>query len=93
MCGKRKRSGLDPRAAPAVKDRPYLPRFLLLEIIFVYCPYDGDEPTQPRLQGSLSCRTDWLDLREIAKIRMGDLTHPRNRRLSVVQFVRTSRLR
>ena len=29
---------------------------------------------QPRLQGNLWCRTDWL-----CKIRMGDLTHPRNR--------------
>ena len=31
---------------------PFLPRFLLLHVIFGHCPFDGLEPNQPRVQGN-----------------------------------------
>ena len=47
-------------------DPPFIPRFLLLEIIFAHSPYDDLAPNQPRLQENLLCRADWLYLRGIA---------------------------
>ena len=38
------------------EDRPFLPRFLLQEMIFAHSPYEGEN--QPRLQGDLLCRSD-----------------------------------
>ena len=32
---------------------PFLPRFLLLNVIFGHCPFSGLEPNQSRLQGNL----------------------------------------
>ena len=63
MTGKRKMSCLDTQAARASDACPFLPRFLLLHIIFGQCPSDGLELNQPRLRGNLLCRKDWIQLR------------------------------
>ena len=42
------------------EDRPFLPRFLLQEIIFAHSPYEGVFHNRPSLQGNLLCRSDWL---------------------------------
>ena len=55
-----------------------------------HCPYD--EPNQPPA-GQSVMQDGLASAARDCKIRMGELTHPRNRRLSVVQFMRTSRLR
>ena len=49
------------------EDRPFLPRFLLQEIIFAHSPYEGFFHNQPCLQGNLLCRTDWLRRRGVAE--------------------------
>ena len=55
--------------APAAReeDRPFLPRFLLQEIIFAHSPYEGDLHNRPRLQGNLLCRSEWLHPRGISE--------------------------
>ena len=57
---------LIPNSRPGEDVIPFLPRFLLQEIIFEHCPYDDLYPKQPRLRGNLLCKTDWLRLRRIA---------------------------
>ena len=47
------------------KDRPFLPRLLLQEIIFAHSPYGGVFHNGPSLQENLLCRSDWLCLRGI----------------------------
>ena len=49
------------------EDRPFLPRFLLQEIISAHRPYEGVFHNRPSLQGNLLCRSDWLRLRGIAE--------------------------
>ena len=44
-----------------------MPRFLLHHIIFDHGLVDGLGPDQPGLQGTLLCRKDWIQLREIAR--------------------------
>ena len=44
-----------------------MPRFLLNHIIFDHGLVDGLGPDQPRLQGNLLCKKDWIQLREIAR--------------------------
>ena len=48
------------------EDRPFLPRFLLQEIILAHSPYEGVFHNRPGLQGNLLCRSDWLRLRGIS---------------------------
>ena len=45
---------------------PFLPRFLLQEIIFARCPFDDLYPNQSRFRGNFLCGTDRLQLRGIA---------------------------
>ena len=47
---------------PDADAAPFLPRFLLQEIIFAHCRY----LLQPSLRGILLCKSDWLCLRGIA---------------------------
>ena len=49
------------------EDRPFLPRFLLQEIIFAHIPYERVFHNRPSLQGNFLCRSDWLRLRGIAE--------------------------
>ena len=41
--------------------------FFFHHITFDHCLVDGLEPDQPRLQGNLLCRKDWLQLQEVAR--------------------------
>ena len=60
--------GLIPRdEESSEEDRPFLPRFLLQEIIFAHSPYEGVFHNRPGLQGNLLCRSDWLRLRGISE--------------------------
>ena len=44
--------------------KPFLPRFLLQELIVAHCPFDDLYPDQPDDFGKIfCCRTDWLQLR------------------------------
>ena len=52
---------------PSEDDKPFLPRFLLHEIIFAHSPCEGVGPNQPRRQRNLLCRADWLCLRKLQK--------------------------
>ena len=45
---------------PGEDVKPFLPRFLLQDIIFAHCPVDDLYPNQLRLRGNLLCRMDWL---------------------------------
>ena len=45
---------------------PFLPRFLLQEIISAHCPYDDLFLNQPRVRANLLSRSDWLCPRGIA---------------------------
>ena len=42
------------------EDNPFLPRFLLQEMIFAHSPYEGLFHNRPSLQRNLLCRSDWL---------------------------------
>ena len=75
---------------PTEDAKPFLPRFLLKETLFVHSPYD---PNQPRLRRNLLCRTDWLRRRGISCTRCAILSIRENRRLSSVHRMRTSQLR
>ena len=48
-------------------DRPFLPRFLLQEIIFSHSPYEGVSHNRSNLQWDLLCRSDWLRVRGVAE--------------------------
>ena len=57
-----------PRDEESTKEnRPFLPRFLLQEIIFAHSPYERVFPNRPSLQGNFLCKSDWLRLRGIAE--------------------------
>ena len=53
---------------PTEDATPFLPRFLLQEMIFTHSPYDDLYPYQSRLQVNHLCRADWLCLRGIAEL-------------------------
>ena len=52
---------------PSEDKKPFLPRFLLQEIICAHSACEGVFRDQPRLQEHLQCRADWLCLRGIAE--------------------------
>ena len=75
-------------------DRPFPPRFLLQEIIFVHSPYEGVSHNRPCLRSrESSVQIRLASLARGCRNRMRDPPITRTRCLSLVQCVRTSQFR